>query len=131
MAEYLQAAEAIESELARSHKVPVLAVNSPPDGPSALADLSKKFDDLVATDSDHHPELDYLSITQTITLLSNLSTTSTISLFFRSSRPPQLQGGFLNCSQTQHATAGYQTGGTIFPLRIFRIENTIRQESGN
>ena len=48
MAEYLQAAEAIESELARSLKVPVLAVNSPPDGPSALADLSKKFDDLVA-----------------------------------------------------------------------------------
>ena len=45
---YLQAAEAIESELARSLKVPVLAVNSPPDGPSALADLSKKFDDLVA-----------------------------------------------------------------------------------
>ena len=40
---YLQAAEAIESELARSLKVPVLAVNSPPDGPSALADLSKKL----------------------------------------------------------------------------------------
>ena len=45
---YLQAAEAIESELARSLKVPVLAVHSQPDGPSALADLTKKFDDLVA-----------------------------------------------------------------------------------
>ena len=45
---YLQAAEAIESELARSLKVPVLAVNSPSDGPPALADLSKKFDNLVA-----------------------------------------------------------------------------------
>ena len=45
---YLQAAEAIESELARSLKFPVLAVSSHNDTPSSLADLSRKFDDLVA-----------------------------------------------------------------------------------
>ena len=44
---YLQAAEAIESKLAHSLKVPVLAV-SHNDAPSSLADLSKKFDELVA-----------------------------------------------------------------------------------
>ena len=45
---YLQAAEAIESELARSLKVPILALSSHNDAPSSLADLSKKVDELVA-----------------------------------------------------------------------------------